>query len=152
MKKLNDYFQTKHVMVFLMGLNESYSQLRTQLLLMEPEPTIQKAFSLVAQDVEQRIFTGTPASNTLNNVAMMVKTSHLVTNRTHGASFKWNEHLLCTHCDLQGHTVDRCYKLHGFPPSYRSQRSSSSKQDFGIYSYINHSFPNQFAGLNTEKC
>lgn len=53
-KDLVQYFQTEHVMAFLMGLNESFSQVRTQLLLMEPEPTITRAFSLVAQEVEHR--------------------------------------------------------------------------------------------------
>lgn len=33
--------------VFLMGLNNSFSQIHTQLLLVEPEPTLQKALSLV---------------------------------------------------------------------------------------------------------
>lgn len=29
--------------------------------------------------------------------------------------------LYCTHCKLTGHVVDRCYKLHGYPPSYKSR-------------------------------
>lgn len=51
-KNLTQYFQTEHVMAFLMGLNDSFAQVRTQLLLMEPEPTITRAFSIVAQEVE----------------------------------------------------------------------------------------------------
>lgn len=39
-KDLVQYFQTEHVMAFLMALNDSFNQIRTQLLLMEPEPTI----------------------------------------------------------------------------------------------------------------
>lgn len=35
-KDLQAHFQIKHVMLFLMGLNGSLSQSRTQLLLMEP--------------------------------------------------------------------------------------------------------------------
>uniref|UniRef100_A0A2N9GQ92 Reverse transcriptase Ty1/copia-type domain-containing protein n=1 Tax=Fagus sylvatica TaxID=28930 RepID=A0A2N9GQ92_FAGSY len=27
----------------------------------------------------------------------------------------------CTHCGLLGHTVDKCYKLHGFPPGYKTR-------------------------------
>lgn len=27
--------------------------------------------------------------------------------------------LVCTHCGLTGHTVDKCYKLHGYPPGYK---------------------------------
>ncbi|KAK6162879.1 hypothetical protein DH2020_002720 [Rehmannia glutinosa] len=25
----------------------------------------------------------------------------------------------CTHCNFHGHTVDKCYKLHGYPPGYK---------------------------------
>jgi hypothetical protein len=29
------------------------------------------------------------------------------------------ERPLCTHCRLLGHTVEKCYKLHGYPPKYK---------------------------------
>ena len=25
----------------------------------------------------------------------------------------------CTHCGVMGHVVDKCYKLHGYPPGYK---------------------------------
>lgn len=25
----------------------------------------------------------------------------------------------CTYCNMPGHTVDRCYKKHGYPPGYK---------------------------------
>ena len=42
------------LMQFLNGLNELYSQVRTQILMMEPSPSIDKAFSLVIQEERQR--------------------------------------------------------------------------------------------------
>uniref|UniRef100_A0A803LQG4 GAG-pre-integrase domain-containing protein n=1 Tax=Chenopodium quinoa TaxID=63459 RepID=A0A803LQG4_CHEQI len=33
--------------------------------------------------------------------------------------FKRNLNLFCTHCKLSGHTVDRCFKLNGFPPDFK---------------------------------
>lgn len=27
---------------------------------------------------------------------------------------------VCTHCWKMGHTVQKCYKLHGFPPGYKT--------------------------------
>ena len=47
-KALNDYFQMEYVMSFLMGLNESFSQVRGQLLLLDPLPPINKVYSLIA--------------------------------------------------------------------------------------------------------
>lgn len=31
---------------------------------------------------------------------------------------KPRERPFCTHCNKHGHTVDKCYKLHGYPPGY----------------------------------
>jgi hypothetical protein len=29
------------------------------------------------------------------------------------------ERPMCTHCGLLGHTIEKCYKLHGYPPGYK---------------------------------
>ena len=39
-KELNNFYQNEYIMTFLMGLNDSFSQVRGQLLLMDPLPTI----------------------------------------------------------------------------------------------------------------
>ena len=41
-------------MQFLMGLNESYNQIRGQILLIDPLPSINKVYSLLIQDESQR--------------------------------------------------------------------------------------------------
>ncbi|XP_022157905.1 uncharacterized protein LOC111024514 [Momordica charantia] len=33
--------------------------------------------------------------------------------------------LYCTHWNLKGHTIDRCYKLHGYPPGYKQRNTTS---------------------------
>lgn len=40
-------------MIFLMGVTDSFSQIRAQILLMEPLPYINKAFALVSLEEEQ---------------------------------------------------------------------------------------------------
>lgn len=44
-----DYQQYECVLQLLMGLNESFSQMRAQILMMDPLPTINKVFSLVVR-------------------------------------------------------------------------------------------------------
>lgn len=116
-KELEDHYQQEYVMNFLMGLNDSYSQIRAQLLLMEPAPTINRAFALVAQETQQRAISAPPV---VSPAALAVRSQ--LTSRTHSYSSqpKKREKSLCTHCGLHGHTVDKCYKLHGYPPGYRS--------------------------------
>lgn len=33
---------------------------------------------------------------------------------------------ICSHCGIQGHIIDKCYKLHGYPPGYKPKGKSSS--------------------------
>ncbi|KAL5573787.1 hypothetical protein UlMin_023384 [Ulmus minor] len=54
MKKLIDLQQHDYVLQFLMGLNESFSQVRAQILMLDPLPSINKVFSLIVQDERQR--------------------------------------------------------------------------------------------------
>ena len=42
-------------MQFLMGLNDVYSSVRSQILLMDPLPSVNKAYSLILQDESQRL-------------------------------------------------------------------------------------------------
>lgn len=42
-------------MKFLMGLNESFAQVKAQILLMDPLPFINKVYSLLIQEQMQRV-------------------------------------------------------------------------------------------------
>ena len=56
-QNLNAYFQMEYVMSFLMGLNDSFAQIRAQLLLLDPIPQMNNVFSLVLQEERQRSVT-----------------------------------------------------------------------------------------------
>ena len=36
------------------------------------------------------------------------------------------ERPFCTHCNMPGHTFEKCYKLHGYPPGYKPKRKSTT--------------------------
>ena len=46
-KELSESYNEERIMQFLMGLNDSYSHIRGQILLADPLPTINKVFSLI---------------------------------------------------------------------------------------------------------
>jgi hypothetical protein len=56
MKTIMDFHHQEYVYHFLMGLNDSFSNIRGQILLIEPLTPINKVFSLVLQDEPQREF------------------------------------------------------------------------------------------------
>ncbi|XP_062099679.1 uncharacterized protein LOC133805514 [Humulus lupulus] len=107
----SNYQEQDYVLYFLMGLNESYPQIRSNILMMEPLPPINKVFSLIIQEEKQR-----PLSNLQLPIA-----AHVHTNKSFA-----KKPLLCTHCGLQNHTRDLCYKLHGFPPSWKPKPRDSN--------------------------
>ncbi|KAL5547209.1 hypothetical protein UlMin_006896 [Ulmus minor] len=63
MKALMDYQQQEYVLQFLMGLNESFAQIRAQILMQDPLPPINKVFSLVVQEERQRSLTSSSISD-----------------------------------------------------------------------------------------
>lgn len=116
-KKIEEFFQYEYLMSFLMGLNESYGHARSQILLMDPAPPINKALSLITQKEHQRLAPIPPsppaiglAVNQTTPTAANQKTTTPITQSSNSRQRK--DRPICTHCGIQGHTVDRCYKLH----------------------------------------
>ncbi|XVF80409.1 hypothetical protein PTKIN_Ptkin15bG0068300 [Pterospermum kingtungense] len=112
--------QKEAVLQFLMGLNDSYSSIRGQILLMEPLPSLSKVFSLVIQEERQRkISTGvsTIDSSSVGDI-------NSLTNAAFTASKFRSNKPFCTHCNRVGHTIDKCYKIHGFPAGLKAKSSS----------------------------
>ena len=73
-------------MQFLMGLNESYSQIKGQILLMEPLPTVNKAYSLLIQEERQRSV-GLGNSVHIESTTLAVKGSDVNSNPNFPAFF-----------------------------------------------------------------
>ncbi|KAL3615465.1 hypothetical protein CASFOL_041126 [Castilleja foliolosa] len=55
--RLCGFNNEEHVMAFLMGLNESLADIRDQILLMDPLPTMRNVFSFVVQEEKQMSIT-----------------------------------------------------------------------------------------------
>ena len=100
-------------MSFLMGLNDTYTAMSGQILLMDPIPSLSKVFSLLVQDEKQRKvrknFTTEASALAVKNSGSFVK----------GSNKGKSSRPQCTHWGALGHVVDKCYKLHGYPPRYK---------------------------------
>ncbi|XP_043725793.1 uncharacterized protein LOC122672372 [Telopea speciosissima] len=58
MTMLNAHVKTDSLMDFLQGLNDSFSVVRSQILLMDPLPSMARAYSLLLQEERQRSLQG----------------------------------------------------------------------------------------------
>ena len=115
--KITLFHHQDSLMQFLNGLNEVYSQVQTQILMMEPSPSIDKAFSLVIQEERQRAlgFNGGPS---IDATALVVKTQGF---NQGGKNIKVKGRPIYNHCGKAGHFMEKCYKLIGFPLGYKQK-------------------------------
>lgn len=144
LKVLRDRYDHDCVIQFLMGLSESYSNTRDQIMLLDPLPPLNRVFSMVQQQERQHQLISTSASSDL--MAMMAKPTYNPTknhtkftnsnnqknNRPYCSHCKIQGHSLancfkignakpplCTHCHMTGHNAEKCYKLNGYPPGHK---------------------------------
>ena len=126
-EKLTQYQLQDSVMQFLMGLNEIYSQVRGKILLMDPLPSINRVYSLTIQDESQGSI-GHSIGAYIESIALATKSSagtvrfgntYGNNSGAKGNKNKGKERPVCSHCGVTGHTIEKSYKLHGYPPGYK---------------------------------
>jgi len=128
-------------MSFLMGLNDTYAAVRGQILLMDPIPSLTKVFSHLVQDEKQKKIN---AGKKLQVDSAALTTKNNPTKRsTKGKSGRPQ----CTHCGNLGHVVDKCYKLHGYPPSYKFKSKGQQASSFANNAVVVEDNSNQGVNL-----
>nr|TKS02102.1 hypothetical protein D5086_0000166380 [Populus alba] len=114
-------------MKFLVGLHDSYSSVRSQLLLQTPLPSMGRVFSLLLQEESQRSLTNA-AGIPIDWQAMIAEHYHNQNSKsgsnytTRFAKHKGKIEATCTHCGYPGHTADKCFQLIGYPPGWKGPR------------------------------
>lgn len=116
-------------MQFLIGLNPSFSQIRSTILSMVPLPSLSKVFSMVVQEEKQRNIDHTYISPSPSSSEQLFAANV--------ASSKYGRGRLCTHCGKNNHTIDRCYALHGFPSSFGRGRGKPMFKDSMQHKSVN---------------
>ncbi|XP_050242506.1 uncharacterized protein LOC126691517 [Quercus robur] len=105
------------------------------ILLLEPFPCLSKVCSLILQEEKRRsIGHGFNMIQSEDVVAMYVNNSkdfHGNQGHNHGGKGgnPKKDRLVYTYCGLIGHIVDKCYKLHGYPPSYKPKGGNKAMAD-----------------------
>ena len=125
--KLNDHAKLMKLMQFLSGLDESYNQVKSHILLMEPLPDVKTAYSILSREESFQkgsvSTSGTKPSNSAFNSKFNNKLNSTNKNRNQS-----NQSLQCKNCGIKGHTIDRCYKLIGYPKDFKPRNDFSSNQ------------------------
>lgn len=99
-------------MQFLMGLNDSYAQIRAQILMVDPFPVIAKVFSIAVQEERQRSINSgfsrlVVEQSYISNTSTVVASTMASARNFLNAKSKSNK-VVCSHCNYTNHTVDKC--------------------------------------------
>ncbi|KAJ9140857.1 hypothetical protein P3X46_031452 [Hevea brasiliensis] len=113
MKLANDIFNKDRLMQFLMGLNDSYDQVRSQILVSDPLLTVNKAYSSVLQVETQKEIQLNLTEN-INSIALATKYD---ARKGH-----------CDYYNLDGHTREGCFKLIGYPDWFKNRNKTTNQQ------------------------
>ncbi|KAJ0818200.1 putative RNA-directed DNA polymerase [Helianthus annuus] len=123
-KDYNDFSMLIKLMQFLMGLDDVYQPVRTNLLTRETFPSVKVAYSVVSREESHRL---TSNGSKGQNVSFVAKPNQSFDSKKKTTNQRGpNSNLKCTHCGMNGHTVDRCFELIGYPPGFKRKSNNTS--------------------------
>ncbi|XP_057733847.1 uncharacterized protein LOC130949027 [Arachis stenosperma] len=146
------------VVKFLQGLNDQFSTICSQVMMMEPLPNLNSTFALLTQQERQLGFHGeksqillniaqpkSPQGTTSNKGSDSTKSDIIVANRqgrrknrTYGGKGSGRGKFVCTYCGKLGHTIDVCYRKHGLPPHLKQRYNSGGAATFNYAATDEH--------------
>ncbi|XP_059277626.1 uncharacterized protein LOC132031715 [Lycium ferocissimum] len=127
------HVQRQKLYQFLMGLNESYTEARSQILLMVPLPSVNQAYSTLASDENQKSMVATsvlsapPIAQSRNDDSTALYSAR--PSSGNGQRFKKTYDLYFEFCKIKGHTKETCYKIVGYP-NYKFKKKGPGGQSY----------------------
>ncbi|KAJ3698018.1 hypothetical protein LUZ61_001723 [Rhynchospora tenuis] len=111
---------------FLMGLDEGFSSIRTNILSMDPFPTLNRVYSMVIQEERHKTVTrGREERSDAVGFAVQI-------NKTESFQTKTGEKPTCVHCGKIGHEISNCFEIIGYPEGWgRGRRGGRGGRGFG---------------------
>ncbi|GJW77272.1 retrovirus-related pol polyprotein from transposon TNT 1-94 [Tanacetum coccineum] len=112
---------------FLMGLDDVYQPIRSNILTREPLPLVKTAFAVISGEESHMNVTSmgitSKAPSTTAFAAKGFNNKNVVKrgneNNKNVVKKGPNPNLKFTNCNKVGHTVERCFDLIGYPPNYK---------------------------------
>ncbi|GKB15596.1 ribonuclease H-like domain-containing protein [Tanacetum coccineum] len=139
--------QLMKLMQFLMGLDDTYMQIRSSILSRETLPDVRSAYAIISSEESHRIATGSVsgtsqrsqtsvfnvnASNRGNFQRSQTSTSFSRPSNNNRPNDNGNRRtaggstLVCENCGFNGHTIDRCFKIIGYPPDFGKKKAGQN--------------------------
>ncbi|GKB31839.1 hypothetical protein Tco_0871240 [Tanacetum coccineum] len=140
--KLKEHAQLLRLMQFFMGLDDVFCSVRSIILTTNPIPNVKYAFATLSRHESHRNSNVTSKSGPTAFTARSSNNnwvSNKGNNNNAGSSSGNNKNrrfgrvsnLVCKHCNMTGHTIDRCFELVGYiyPPSFKKNNSNQNSSN-----------------------
>ena len=123
--------QDKRLIQFMMKLNEKFNTVRGNILIQRPPPTISNFFLMFTQEERhQNLSHSTTHTESLaffaDNKCFTKPGSKPGFTSSKGntgpPAAKKGGQYYCTNCKISGHSVERCFKIHGYPPNFNGNK------------------------------
>lgn len=126
-------YEDQHLFQFLVGLNEDYDVVRGHILMIKPLPFIDQAYHLVFQNSQQKEFHPKPSASPTVFAAFFQEAGSWAPrpkNDQKGQSGNSRNRYWCEHCKMNYNMVQRCFKLHGYPPGFQPRQRGQGGAKF----------------------
>ncbi len=115
-KQLREVKDRDQMYDFLMGLDEAFGTIKTQVLSMRPTPSLGTVYHLIAEDEQQKQI------STVNNpkieaAAFQVQGARGSKDKD-GQRSERKDRPKCEHCNKLGHVEEECFEIIGYPPGW----------------------------------
>ena len=117
-KKIVKIQQGRRLIEFLMKLNPKYQHIRSNILSMKELPSAAKAYRILMQEQTHQELSKTTLYEDLETHDACRLEKRKFVDKAKNVQNKKGSHF-CEHCKVHGHSMERCWKIHGFPANYR---------------------------------
>ncbi|KAI3508512.1 hypothetical protein L1887_23520 [Cichorium endivia] len=141
----NDHSKVIKLMQFLNGSDDCYNQVKSHVLLMEPLPNVRTAFSIISREESFQ------KNGSLSNNSVKVQSSAFNSrfdDSKNNKNISQFQNMQCKHCGIKGHTIERCYKLIGYPEDFKQRFNSNFQNNSNSQNNLGKPFSNN--NVNTS--
>ncbi|KAK3020293.1 hypothetical protein RJ639_045791 [Escallonia herrerae] len=133
-KKMQEMREEEKVFDFLMGLDDTYKTVRSQILSIDPLPGLGRAYAVAAQEEKQQVVAAARVP-TIEATTLLAKAPHMrqggdqkIDRRGENSGERRHGGLHCTQCNRSNHSRENCYEIIGYPPGWRRPKPRGGNQ------------------------
>ncbi|GKB42997.1 ribonuclease H-like domain-containing protein, partial [Tanacetum coccineum] len=118
--------QLLKLMQFLMGLDDSYMQIKSSILSRETFPDVRNAYATISSKESHRVAVGSIAGSSQGIRLLLLC---LIQSGGSGLNYTRPSEgtgLVCENCGFNGHTMDRCFKIIGYLADFGKKNSGQN--------------------------